>query len=98
MRGSQPGERRGGRAKGTPNHSTQDIRAICAAFHDSLGGVEVMLRDLYTRAESPALQLDIIKFAASYQFGKPKESVAVDVSGDIVNLISDARKRASQGE
>ena len=39
MRGSKPGERRGGRQKGTPNKVTVDVKAaILGAFH-ALGGV-----------------------------------------------------------
>ena len=33
-RGARPGERRGGRAKGTRNHITDDIRAIARGFVD----------------------------------------------------------------
>lgn len=41
-RGSKPGERRGGRQKGTPNKFTADVRqAIIAAFN-SVGGAQYL--------------------------------------------------------
>lgn len=39
-RGSKPGERRGGRAKGTPNKITGDIKAMILQALEEKGGVE----------------------------------------------------------
>lgn len=42
--GSKPGERRGGRQKGTPNKATADVKAaILTAFHKA-GGAEYLAR------------------------------------------------------
>jgi hypothetical protein len=38
--GSKPGERRGGRQKGTPNKTTKAARDAIAAAADELGGVD----------------------------------------------------------
>jgi hypothetical protein len=44
MRGSRPGERRGGRQKGTPNKMTVDVKtAIIDAFH-ALGGADYLCK------------------------------------------------------
>jgi hypothetical protein len=39
-RGAKPGERRGGRAKGTPNRLSGTARAVIAEAADQLGGVD----------------------------------------------------------
>ena len=42
-RGSKPGERRGGRAKGTPNHMTADIKAAIENAFTKLGGEDYLV-------------------------------------------------------
>jgi len=42
-RGSKPGERRGGRKKGTPNHVTTDARKAMQAAFDGIGGVTTLI-------------------------------------------------------
>ncbi len=42
-RGSRPGERRGGRKKGTPNKLTADIRAAIEAAFDQVGGKDYLV-------------------------------------------------------
>lgn len=41
-RGARPGERRGGRAKGTPNKLTADIKSTIIEAFEKLGGVEYL--------------------------------------------------------
>lgn len=41
-RGAAPGERRGGRKKGTPNKTTTDLRADLMEVYNKLGGVQGM--------------------------------------------------------
>lgn len=43
-RGAAPGERRGGRGKGTPNKMTQDAKQAIEFVAQGLGGAEGMLR------------------------------------------------------
>ncbi|MBN9497849.1 MAG: hypothetical protein J0H39_13920 [Alphaproteobacteria bacterium] len=38
MAGSKPGERRGGRKKGTPNKLTRDVKSAILAAFDKVGG------------------------------------------------------------
>ncbi|NPT50736.1 hypothetical protein GNZ10_13615 [Ralstonia sp. 3N] len=42
-RGASPGERRGGRKKGTPNKTTQDAREAIQLVAEGLGGADGML-------------------------------------------------------
>jgi hypothetical protein len=57
FRTSKPGERRGGRAKGTPNKITTDLRtAISDAFH-AVGGVEWLIMLAKKRPDSFAVLL-----------------------------------------
>jgi hypothetical protein len=48
--GAAPGERRGGRAKGTPNKLTQNVRQALEYVAEGLGGAEGMLQ--WARDES----------------------------------------------
>jgi hypothetical protein len=43
-RGSKPGERRGGRKKGTPNKLTGDVKAMILAALDEAGGKDYLVR------------------------------------------------------
>jgi len=57
--GSRPGERRGGRKKGTPNRVTKDARALFAQFLDANAG---RMQELWDRVanEDPAKALEIL--------------------------------------
>ena len=44
MRGSKPGERRGGRKVGTPNKIPNEVREMILAALDGAGGVEHLQR------------------------------------------------------
>lgn len=41
-RGSKPGERRGGRKKGTPNRVTTSVKDAFLAAHQGIGGVATL--------------------------------------------------------
>ena len=63
-RGPLPGERRGGRAKGTPNRRTQEqIRAIAESGMTPLQYLISVMRD---ERAAPALRLDAASKAAPY--------------------------------
>lgn len=74
-RGSKPGERRGGRAKGTPNKVTADIKAL-ARLHV----VEAMkeLARLSVHAESEAARVAAIKELFDRGFGKATQPLSGD--------------------
>lgn len=47
-RGSKPGERRGGRKKGTPNKLSGDVKAMILAALDEAGGMDYLLQQART--------------------------------------------------
>jgi hypothetical protein len=70
---AQPGERFGGREKGTPNKSTQDIRAIADAIAEQQGGWDkLFLR--FANSENEDIAFKATQLIAAYRFGKPKET------------------------
>lgn len=95
--GAKPGERRGGRVAGTPNKITADIRAIADAVAERQGGWDKLF-ERFANSENEEIAFKAANLLAAYRFGKPKESVTIDVSDDMVNLISEARQRATQKE
>ncbi|GJD63768.1 hypothetical protein [Methylobacterium frigidaeris] len=44
MRGAKPGERRGGRKKGTPNKTTADVKASILSAFEKAGGVDYLAK------------------------------------------------------
>ena len=74
-RGSKPGERRGGRQKGTPNKATADIKALAAEHAPK---VMAELVRLALEAESEAARVAAIKELFDRAYGKPKQEVGVD--------------------
>jgi hypothetical protein len=78
-RGAAPGERRGGRAKGTPNKATAEIRAL-AQMHG-----EAMLNEavrLATQGQSEAVRLAAISLVLDRGYGKPIHPVVSESSND----------------
>lgn len=71
------GRKTGGRAKGTPNKATADIKALAMA-HAPTAMRE--LARLATKAESEAARVAAIKELFDRGFGKAKQSVEVDGS------------------
>lgn len=51
-RGSKPGERRGGRQKGTPNKLTALAKDVIAQAFDKMGGVEALVTWAETDADT----------------------------------------------
>lgn len=70
------GRKTGGRAKGTPNKATADIKAL-AQLHAETAMVE--LARLATMAESEAARVAAIKELFDRGFGKAKQTVDADV-------------------
>ncbi len=74
-RGSKPGERRGGRQKGTPNKATADVKE--AARQHGAAAVE-RLAYLMMHAESEAAQVAAIKEILDRGYGKATQPVSGD--------------------
>jgi len=76
-RGSQPGERRGGRQKGTPNKATAEIKDLVDQY---VPAAVVELARLATEAESEAARVAAIKELLDRRYGKSKQAVDVDAN------------------
>lgn len=71
-RGSQPGERRGGRTKGTPNKATADIRALAQQYgEDAVRELATIL----TTSENHSARIAAAKELLDRGYGKSKQSV-----------------------
>ena len=76
--GSKPGERRGGRQKGTPNKATADIKAAFQSHGDAL--VKALI-DL-TKSDDERVRLGAIQTCLDRGWGKALQESAV--SGDLI--------------
>jgi hypothetical protein len=95
MRGSKPGERRGGRQKGAKNKRTRDLeerlKQASAVIEDAIpdafkGDAHALLISVYKDPGHPLpLRLDAAKAAISFE--KPKLA-AVEHSGDADNPVA----------
>lgn len=74
-RGSKPGERRGGRQKGSRNVLTADIKAI-ASVHGKAAIAK--LARLMEHAESEQAQVAACKEILDRAYGKPSQTIAGD--------------------
>ena len=99
--GSKPGERRGGRKKGTPNKVTASTRERIEKEGDPVGFLCRVVKGLKINGEKPTL--DQRKDAAKKLIDKTVADLkAIDVvatlDDDLAALIRAARKRASAGD
>ena len=70
--GAKPGERRGGRAKGTPNKITADIKALAQQY----GALAIKrLAHLVEHAESEQAQVAAIRELLDRGYGKSKQEL-----------------------
>lgn len=93
-RGSKPGERRGGRQKGTSNKATADIKAA-ARMH----GADAIKRlaHLMTKAESEQAQVAACKELLDRAYGKPAQAVVGDDDGAPVKTVMEIVWGVSSG-
>ncbi len=76
MPGSKPGERRGGRQKGTPNKATADIKAALRMHGDEL--VKALLK--LTESKDERVRLGAIQTARDRGFGKAVQHIEAELS------------------
>lgn len=81
-RGSKPGERRGGRQKGTPNKATQEVQSLLAEM--DCDPIEGMARIAMDESVELPLRASMLKELAQYVAPKRK---AVEHSGDAVAAL-----------
>ena len=81
-RGSQPGERRGGRQKGTLNKVTRDVRALAVEYGpDCIAALVEIGLDQERRSANEATRIAAIKELLDRAYGKPGQ--AVEIAGEI---------------
>jgi hypothetical protein len=78
MRGSKPGERRGGRSKGTPNKAT--AAKVAEVEASGLTPLDFMLSVMRDEGKEPEVRLDAAKSAAPYVHPK---LAAIEHSGEL---------------
>jgi hypothetical protein len=72
-RGSKPGERRGGRQKGTPNKVTADVRELAQAFGpDAINCLSEIMMD---KAQPAAARVSASKEILDRAYGKSPQPV-----------------------
>ncbi len=94
MRGSAPGERRGGRQKGVPNRRTAEREADIAA--SGLTPLDFMLDILRDTTRPDADRLEAAKQAAPYCHAKlAAVAVDLDVGSDLAAIIAERRAKVA---
>ncbi|MFA4974937.1 MAG: hypothetical protein WC683_20225 [bacterium] len=83
-RGSKPGERRGGRQKGSPNKATAEIREIARQYAPD--AVQELAR-LSREAQSEQARVAAIKEILDRAYGKSTQPIAGDGDGGPVQLV-----------
>ena len=75
-KGSAPGERRGGRKKGTPNKATADIKAALRMHGDEF--VEALIE--LTKSDDERVRLGALQTAFDRGFGKAVQHIETELS------------------
>jgi len=74
--GSKPGERRGGRQKGTPNRVTREIRALAVGYGpDCIAGLAEIAIGPKTRSANEMTRLAAIRELLDRGYGRPAQSL-----------------------
>ena len=92
MSGSKPGERRGGRRKGTPNKVPSDLKRMILGALDGVGGEKYLMQQAI---ENPGPFMALIgkvlpTTLASDPDNPPKQTVSVEVRIAAVRAMLDA--------
>lgn len=82
-RGSKPGERRGGRVKGTPNHCTRTLRELARDYTaEALEALVAVLRD----GESETARIQAANAILDRGYGKPTTTIG-DEDGNPAKIV-----------
>lgn len=84
-RGSKPGERRGGRQKGTPNKATASIRDIAKQYTtEAIAALVAVMRD---KDEPAAARVSAANSILDRGYGKPSQPIDGDGEGGAIQII-----------
>ena len=92
LRGSAPGEHRGGRAKGTPNKATLEVKAVASqhgpqAIHE-LAPLAGLVEDGKGKAESEQAQIAALNGILDRSYGKPTQAIVGDPKRPITMTVT----------
>lgn len=84
-RGSKPGERRGGRAKGQPNNATKTLKELAREYTaDALEALVKVLRE----SDSDAARVSAANAILDRGYGKPSTVLAGDENGGAIQHVA----------
>ena len=83
--GSKPGERRGGRKKGTPNKATADVKALAQQYAPD--AIKELAR-IAAKGESEAARVSAIKELLDRAYGKSPQAVTGEDGGPIQHAVA----------
>lgn len=84
-RGSKPGERRGGRKKGTRNKATADIKALAQQY--TAEAVEVLASVMVNTEHPPAARVAAANALLDRGHGKPPQALTGPDGGDLALTV-----------
>lgn len=90
-RGAKKGERRGGRAKGTPNKVTADVRALAQEY--GAEAIKTLAEIMKDTAQPAAARVSAVKEILDRAYGKSPQPVS-DADG---STLADAVHRLIEG-
>lgn len=92
-RGAKPGERRGGRQKGTPNKTTATLKELARQYTpDALK----TLAQIMVSGESEAARVSAANAILDRGYGKPSTVIAGDEDGGAIKTINEIIIRGVQ--
>jgi hypothetical protein len=77
-RGSSPGERRGGRQKGTPNKVTADVRALAGQYGEK--ALKTLAKIMESDNEPAAARVSAAKEILDRAYGKAPQPIAMNTA------------------
>lgn len=83
--GSKPGERRGGRQKGTPNKVTADVRALAGQF--GAAAITALSTIMVDKAQPAAARVSAAKEILDRAYGKSPQPIT-DGNGEMSEILS----------
>ena len=90
-RGSAPGERRGGRTKGTPNKATVEIKEIARQYGpqavEELAKLAGLSPDGVGKAESEQARMGALNSLLDRGYGKPSQAIIGDAENPVEAII-----------
>jgi len=92
-RGAAPGERRGGRQKGTPNKATVEIKD---AAREHGAAAITRLAHLMVKAESEAAQVAACKEILDRGYGKAPQHNINDTTMDVTDELGELMRQINQ--